>query len=154
MTKKESIIEAIRISANKKYFGINIKNLSSGEVEHIVKSTNNFKQDIKYIDDAYNVDLVLKSCEDIKISAFCSGDSVEEVNKLLEKLGDAKVRRILSNKAQCKKCGDIVESKYTHNSKWCSCGTISVDGGHKYLKRAIRGDDFDAIIELSEVIEE
>ena len=37
--------------------------------------------------------------------------------------------------ARCKFCGDIIESKYTHNYVTCSCGAIAVDGGHEYLRR-------------------
>jgi|AntAceMinimDraft_11_1070367.scaffolds.fasta_scaffold50842_3 tRNA(Ile2) C34 agmatinyltransferase TiaS len=43
---------------------------------------------------------------------------------------------ILSNKVQCHKCGDIIESKHRHDFKWCSCGNVAVDGGKSYLKRA------------------
>jgi hypothetical protein len=59
---------------------------------------------------------------------------------------------ILSNKAQCKKCGDIIESKHVHDFVSCDCGEISVDGGHDYLKRSAY--DFDNVIELSEVTED
>jgi len=30
------------------------------------------------------------------------------------------------NKAKCKLCGDIIESKFTHDMQWCSCGAIAV----------------------------
>jgi predicted Zn-ribbon and HTH transcriptional regulator len=38
-------------------------------------------------------------------------------------------RKIKVNKAQCKKCGDVIESKTVNNMKRCSCGSIAVDGG-------------------------
>lgn len=41
--------------------------------------------------------------------------------------------KIIKNRARCKKCGDIIESRYTHEMVWCSCRTIAVDGGHSYL---------------------
>jgi hypothetical protein len=55
---------------------------------------------------------------------------------------------IVSNKAQCRICGDIIESKHRHDFVKCSCGAIAVDGGKDYLKRSAK--NFDDIIELSE----
>ena len=49
--------------------------------------------------------------------------------------GSAEYPVILRNMAQCRVCGDIIESKYTHDFKTCSCGAVSVDGGHEYLRR-------------------
>ncbi len=40
------------------------------------------------------------------------------------------------NRALCKKCGEVVESTYTHHYVRCSCGAIAVDGGYDYFKRA------------------
>jgi hypothetical protein len=56
--------------------------------------------------------------------------------------------KILSNKAKCNKCGDIIESKYTHDFVSCKCGAISVDGGKEYLKRSAM--NFNDLIEMSE----
>lgn len=54
------------------------------------------------------------------------------------------MRRIISNKAQCLRCGDIIESKHRHDFVWCSCrdengepNGIAVDGGRDYLKRMV-----------------
>jgi hypothetical protein len=55
--------------------------------------------------------------------------------------------KIVSNKAKCKTCGDVIESKHVHDYVNCKCGAIAVDGGKDYLKRAGILDD---IIELSE----
>ncbi len=55
--------------------------------------------------------------------------------------------RILVNKIQCKKCGDIIESLSVHDFKFCKCGAVAVDGGHEYLRRC---GSFDDIIDLSE----
>ncbi len=54
---------------------------------------------------------------------------------------------ITVNKAKCRKCGDIIESKYRHDFVTCKCGAISVDGGKDYLKRSYH-DEKD-IIEMS-----
>ena len=43
---------------------------------------------------------------------------------------------IIENKAQCLRCGDIIESTHIHDFRWCSCGSLSVDGGKSYLKRS------------------
>ena len=59
---------------------------------------------------------------------------------------------IVTNKAQCKLCGDIIESLNRHDYKRCSCGEIAVDGGKSYLKRS--AGDFNNMIELSEVYQE
>lgn len=48
--------------------------------------------------------------------------------------------RIIVNKITCKKCGDVIESTYTHDYKTCKCGAVAVDGGHSYLRRCFRGD--------------
>lgn len=50
--------------------------------------------------------------------------------------------KILSNKIRCKLCGDIIESKTTHDFQVCKCWKESdgyqgcaVDGGHSYCRR-------------------
>lgn len=42
--------------------------------------------------------------------------------------------KIIKNRARCKNCGDIIESRHTHEMVWCSCQSIAVDGGHSYLR--------------------
>ena len=39
------------------------------------------------------------------------------------------------NRARCKKCGDVIESKHVHDFVTCKCGSISVDGGPSYKRR-------------------
>ena len=58
--------------------------------------------------------------------------------------------KIIRNRIRCKKCGDIIESKYTHDFKECQCKSCFVDGGHEYLRRGFteRG----CFEDLSEVI--
>jgi len=56
-------------------------------------------------------------------------------------------KKIIINKAQCKKCKDIIESNNTNDFKRCSCGSIAIDGGLEYIKRIGNLDD---VIELSE----
>lgn len=38
----------------------------------------------------------------------------------------------MRNRAKCRLCGDIIESKHQHDYVSCSCGSISVDGGSTY----------------------
>ena len=59
--------------------------------------------------------------------------------------------RILHNKARCKLCDDVIESTYRWDFVTCSCGALSVDGGHDYLRRC---GNLDAIEELSEHVED
>lgn len=54
--------------------------------------------------------------------------------------------KIIKNAIQCRKCGDIIESKHVHDFVTCSCGAVAVDGGHDYLRRCGNKED---IIELS-----
>lgn len=54
--------------------------------------------------------------------------------------------KIIINKAKCKKCGDIIESKEANDFKRCICGSIAVDGGLEYIKRVGNKED---VIELS-----
>jgi tRNA(Ile2) C34 agmatinyltransferase TiaS len=59
---------------------------------------------------------------------------------------------VVVNKAQCKLCGDVIESTHRHDFKWCKCGEIAVDGGKSYIKRAAK--NLDNVIELSDTYEE
>ena len=58
---------------------------------------------------------------------------------------------IITNKAKCLKCGDVIESRTVHDFVTCSCGAVSVDGGHEYLRRVFTGKD--VFEDLSEVVE-
>lgn len=53
---------------------------------------------------------------------------------------------IVSNKIQCKHCGEVIESTSIHNFVSCKCGKVAVDGGKDYLKRCGNKEDY---IELS-----
>lgn len=45
---------------------------------------------------------------------------------------------IYVNKAECLKCGDVIESKHRWDIVWCKCREIFVDGGHDYLRRGAK----------------
>ena len=64
---------------------------------------------------------------------------------------------ILKNAIKCNPCGDIIESESTHDFKTCSCGRVSVDGGHEYLKRCFQkegdyGELSETVLTLDEAI--
>ena len=61
--------------------------------------------------------------------------------------------KIITNKIRCNHCGDEIESKFTHNFKFCKCGTVSVDGGKSYLRRSFKNspNDFTDLSEYEEV---
>lgn len=54
--------------------------------------------------------------------------------------------KILRNIAQCRICGDTIESTFRHDFVRCSCGAIFVDGGTDYLRR---GGEFNNCIDMS-----
>jgi tRNA(Ile2) C34 agmatinyltransferase TiaS len=54
---------------------------------------------------------------------------------------------VVTNKIQCSKCDDIIESTNRHDFRWCKCGSIAVDGGKSYLRRV---GELHNIVELSE----
>lgn len=58
--------------------------------------------------------------------------------------------RIIKNAAKCLKCGDTIESKHRHDYVTCSCGNVSVDGGHDYLRRSFKEMDTWIDISISE----
>jgi len=58
------------------------------------------------------------------------------------------IDRIKDNKIKCKKCGDVIESTYRHDFKFCKCGAVAVDGGKDYLRRLGYEEDYE---ELSEI---
>lgn len=62
--------------------------------------------------------------------------------------------KIIKNRAKCLICGDVIESKYTHDFQTCSCGNLSVDGGADYCritaKQIEKYEGLPSIIEDSE----
>lgn len=57
---------------------------------------------------------------------------------------------IKKNAAKCGRCNEVIESKHRHDFVTCSCGGLSVDGGHAYIKRSICVDAGYTYEELSE----
>jgi len=44
------------------------------------------------------------------------------------------MQRITRNALKCNLCGDIIESKYTHDFQKCKCGKCFIDGGLAYVR--------------------
>lgn len=53
----------------------------------------------------------------------------------------------MKNRARCKKCKDIIESKYRHDFVSCKCGAIFIDGGNDYWRQ---GGDLESIERLDD----
>lgn len=51
--------------------------------------------------------------------------------------------RLIRNSAKCLLCGDEIESKYRHDYRACSCGSLTVDGGLAYVRRGWSGSTDD-----------
>ena len=62
---------------------------------------------------------------------------------------------IFRNAILCNLCGDVIESTYRHDFKWCKCGNCAVDGGKSYLKRCFKTkpDDLEELSVSLEVYE-
>ena len=57
---------------------------------------------------------------------------------------------ITKNKAKCLHCGDIVISTPDKKTDSCTCGTLTVKGGHSYIMRTgKRGIDYEELSVLN-----
>jgi len=64
------------------------------------------------------------------------------------------MEKIIVNRIRCKRCGDVIESMYTHDFKLCKCGAVGIDGGKEYLRREFDSkDDFQELSVVKEVEE-
>lgn len=52
----------------------------------------------------------------------------------------------MSKILRCKKCGDIIQSKHTHDMVWCKCGAVAIDGGDSYCKLTGNLEDMEFLI--------
>jgi len=41
---------------------------------------------------------------------------------------------ITVNAIHCPKCGDTIYSRHRHDFRYCTCGTVAIDGGFDYTK--------------------
>lgn len=61
------------------------------------------------------------------------------------------MRVLKRNAIRCKKCGDVIESKFTHDWVECSCKSCFVDGGHSYARIGGDLDDIEMLQEYEDV---
>lgn len=80
------------------------------------------------------------------LEGLSEGESIREVESHLEGYG---LHELFRNRAQCPRCGEIIESRWRNDHRSCGCGGISVDGGYDYLRR---GWSDERPIERSELI--
>lgn len=50
-------------------------------------------------------------------------------------------------KLKCKRCSDVIVSKYRHDFVWCKCGFCAIDGGRDYTKLVGNPEDYELIEE-------
>lgn len=63
-------------------------------------------------------------------------------------------RRILRNRARCRKCGDVIESTHRHDWVACKCKAIFTDGGLDYIRRGAENlEDIEDLTEYTSVLE-
>ena len=62
-----------------------------------------------------------------------------------------KTKLLVKNAIRCKRCGDVIVSKYRHNFVTCSCGACSADGGIDYLRRCGNLEDWEELSEYKEI---
>ena len=63
------------------------------------------------------------------------------------------MKKLIRNAIKCNHCGDVIESKYRHDFKWCSCKTVFIDGGLDYTRVGFTNSHND-FTDLSEYKEE
>ena len=51
----------------------------------------------------------------------------------------------MGQRVECLKCGDIIQSNYQHDFKYCKCRAVFVDGGNDYLRIGGNFDDWRVI---------
>ena len=61
------------------------------------------------------------------------------------------MNKIIVNKIKCNKCGEILESISVHDFKFCKCGSVAVDGGHEYLRRCGKRENWEELSEMEEL---
>ena len=49
------------------------------------------------------------------------------------------------NRAKCKLCGDVIESKHRHDFVTCKCKAIFVDGGSDYWRGGGKPEAFERL---------
>lgn len=62
---------------------------------------------------------------------------------------------IVATGLMCPKCDDIIFSRANHDYHYCTCGSISIDGGFEYLRFGWANDiNLDDIIRVEIILDE
>ncbi len=61
---------------------------------------------------------------------------------------------IITNKAECHSCEDVIQSMFRHDYQTCKCGNLFVDGGRDYLRRGGPAFGDGSWTDLSEVTDD
>ncbi len=65
------------------------------------------------------------------------------------------MEKIIRNAIRCRLCGDVIESRSTHDFVWCSCQSCAVDGGHSCLRRLFKSEDvYEELAEVEKIEDE
>jgi len=51
------------------------------------------------------------------------------------------------NRIRCKKCGDVIESTYCHDFRYCKCRSVAVDGGRDYFRRVGAPENYEEVLD-------
>lgn len=60
------------------------------------------------------------------------------------------MKTITKNAIKCLKCQQVIESKHTHDFKFCRCGSVFVDGGLDYVRIGGKKEDIELLTEYKE----
>jgi hypothetical protein len=79
----------------------------------------------------------MKSGDKSKVPGLVAGQVEKKLNHKMSQYAGPRVR--------CKVCGDVVQSMYRHDFKWCKGKHIAVDGGSAYLKLTGQPKDYEVL---------
>lgn len=60
------------------------------------------------------------------------------------------MKKIIRNIMRCRKCGDVIESRYTHEMVWCKCNSVAIDGGKEYQRLTGERENIDMSLSVYE----
>lgn len=60
------------------------------------------------------------------------------------------MKKIIRNIMRCKKCDDVIESRFTHEMVTCKCKSVAIDGGKEYQKMTGDRENIDMSLSVYE----
>lgn len=67
------------------------------------------------------------------------------------------MKKLIKNQIRCKHCGDMIESRYTHEYVTCRCGACAVDDGLDYIRRTFMNApdiDYEELSEYEDILDD